>query len=363
MTTTTTTTARQLCDIAAAGLGKKAGTMTITTASGITRASATNGSVWVDVVAATGEPAGEVGSITPAPSRGGVNADVQFRGAGLRQIVAGIVPATDTESSRYALGGTLVEIAEGGMLTVIGTDGRRLHAGFLQPYAICGQAAPIVPAAQWRALDAAVRAAVRKLTGAAGKRLDAAIDNGTARMIVGPYKETGGEVVSIYWAGEAGEVSATAVAVAGRFPRWRDVMPDGGQRLTVDAWAAADAIAEYRPLYRAAEKAARAAWKAEREEKKRQRRYHGGDFLFPVGIDCGPDGITGCGAEWSSSVPVAPVTVKLDHTYLADALAGADAWNARHVEVIGTDDISAVVVQTGECGPRFYAVIMPLARD
>lgn len=361
MTMMTTTTARMLSDIAAAGLGKKAGTMTTTTEDGTTTAAATNGETWVEVTAATGEPAGVVGSITPAPERELINAHATVGGRDLRRIVAGIVPATDTESSRYALGGTLVEVAEGATLIVVGTDGRRMHIGHIQPSAIHGQAAPIVPAAQWRALDAALRAAVRRLCGAAGRRLDAVIDAGTVRIKTGTYKPTGGEVVTVAWKGDGIVVQATAVAVAGRFPRWRDVLPEGGTRRTLDGWDIAAALAEYRPVYRAAEKAARAAWKADREEKKRQRRYCGGDFSHPVGIDCRPDGMTGCGAAWESAVPAAPVPVRLDHRYFADALAGADAWAARMVEVIGTDDISAVTIQTGECGPRFVAVIMPLA--
>lgn len=352
-----------LADVAAAGLGRKASTMTITTDSGTTRGTATNGETWVDVIAATGEPAGTVGSITPAPVRHGVTADAVLCGRELRRIVAGIVPATDTESSRYALGGTLVEVAEGAVLFVVGTDGRRMHIGRVQPISVHGQAAPIVPAAQWEALDAAVRAAVRRIAGVSGAKLAAAIDRGTVRIMVGTHKPTGGEVVTITWAGDGVEVQAHSVAVQGRFPRWRDVQPKAGATLTASVDAVAEALDAYRPVYRAAEKAARAAWKADREEKKRQRRYHGGDFLFPVGVDCSPESITGCGAEWSRPVPVTPVAVRLDHAYLADAFAAAAAWGVASVTVGGSDSISAVTVSTGEYGGQFDAVIMPLAND
>lgn len=352
-----------LADLAAAGLGRKASTMTITTDSGTTRGSATNGETWVDVVAHTGDAAGTEGSITPRPERSGVTADAVLCGRELRRIVAGIVPATDTESSRYALGGTLVEIAEGSVVFVVGTDGRRMHIGRIQPVSVHGQAAPIVPADQWTALDAAVRAAVRRVAGVTGRRLDAAIDRGTVRVMVGTYKQTGGEVVTITWAGDGIEVQAHAVAVAGRFPRWRDVQPETGAALTVSVGDVGEALDAYRPVYRAAEKAAKAAWKADREEKKRQRRYCGGDFLFPVGVDCSPESITGCGAEWSRPVPVTPVAVRLDHTYLADAFAGAAAWGVASVTVSGTDSISAVSISTGEYGGQFDAVIMPLAND
>lgn len=368
MSTTETTT--DLQTIAAAGLGRKATSMAITTASGITRATATNGSVWVDVVAAVGDKPGQRGESIWHPASAGVNADVQFRGVGLRQIIDGIVPATDTESSRYALGGTLVEIAEGGMLAVIGTDGKRLHAGFIQPHSIRGQASPIIAAEQWQALYAAIRATVRKLSGLTGKKLDAAIDAGTVRIMVGSHAATGGEVVSIYWYRPAdfdreniGEVSATALAVAGRFPRWRDCIPSGGETLAANVAAVAGAVADYDKLHRAAVKAGKAAWKAEQEERKRRRQYSGGEYRHPLGIECHRAGMVGHGAEWSSVVPASPVPVKLDHTYMADALAGAAAWGATVADVTASDKHSAVLLATGEFGPRFTAVIMPLAAD
>lgn len=361
MSTTETTT--DLQTIAAAGLGRKATSMAITTDSGITRATATNGSVWVDVVAAVGDQPGQRGESIWHPASAGVNADVQFRGVGLRQIIDGIVPATDTESSRYALGGTLVEIAEGGMLNVVGTDGKRLHAGFIQPHSICGQASPIIAAEQWKALYAAIRATVRKLGGLSGKKLDAAIDAGTMRIMVGSHAATAGEVVSIYWAGAAGEVSATALAVAGRFPRWRDCIPSGGETLAANVAAVAGAVADYDKLHRAAVKAGKAAWKAEQEERKRRRQYSGGEYRHPRGIDCHRAGMVGHGAEWSSVVPASPVPVKLDHTYMSDALAGAAAWGATVADIAATDKQSAVLLTTGEFGPRFTAVIMPLAAD
>ncbi len=361
MNTAKTTT--DLQTIAAAGLGRKATSMAITTDSGITRATATNGSVWVDVVAMVGDKPGQRGESIWHPASAGVNADVQFRGACLRQIIDGILPATDPESSRYALGGTLVEIAEGEMLNVIGTDGKRLHAGVMQPHAICGQASPIIAAEQWKALYAAVRATVRKLGGLSGKKLDAAIDAGTVRIMVGSHQATGGEVVSIYWAGEPGEVSATALAVAGRFPRWRDCIPSGGESLAVNVAAVADAVADYDKLHLAAVKAGKAAWKLEQEERKRRRQYSGGEYRHPLGIDCHRAGMIGRGAEWASAVPAAPVQVRLDHAYLADALAGAAAWGAAVADVTASDKHSAVLLTTGEFGERFAAVIMPLAAD
>lgn len=367
----TTTTTHDLSMIAAAGLGRKAQRMTVTTDSGMTRGVATNDTVWVDVVAATGDAAGGHGSVPACPVRSGVDADARFCGRDLRRIVSGIVPATDAESCRYALGGTLVEIAEGATMAVVGTDGKRMHVGHIQPSAVYGQSSPIVSAGQWKAIDSAVRAALRAVRGLAGRKLEAAADRGAMRIVTGGHTPTGGEVVTLYWEGEGLEIQATALAVAGRFPRWRDCLPENApadwqkpqQTITVDVAVVARQVAEYAALHRAAEKAARAAWKAEREERKRQRRYHGGDFLHPMGVDCRPDGMTGTGAVWSSTVPATPVAVRLDHTYVADALAGAAAWGAAAAVVSGSDSISAVTLTTGEHGPQFLAVIMPLAAD
>ena len=126
MSTTTETT--DLSTIAAAGLGRKAKTAAAIT-DGRPYAVATDGETWVEVW--TDRPCdftGPTDAVDPAPTRADVVGGATITGRDLRRIVAGVVPATDTESSRYALGGTLVEIAEGAMLTAVGTDGRRLHA-------------------------------------------------------------------------------------------------------------------------------------------------------------------------------------------------------------------------------------------
>jgi hypothetical protein len=368
---TKTATMHPLAKIAAAGLGRKAGTMT-DTRHGTTFADSTSGEVWVSVVAdaAADDAEGIIGSITPAPECGEVAAAAMISGRDLRRILAGVVPACDTETSRYALGGTLVEIAEGSMLNVVGTDGRRLHAGHVQPASISGQAAPIVHADHWSALEASIRALVKSVCGAAGRRLEAVIDRGTVGITVAVHKPTGGHVVAIKWQSDAADshgrtisVTATAVALAGRFPRWRDVMVEGGQRLTIDAAAVAAAAAEFSTLHRAEEKVGKAAHKAEQAEKKSRRQPTGPDYRLDRGIDCGPAGMAGCGIVWAETIPAAPVSVRLDQRYIIDALTAAAAWGCDAPEVIGTDDRSAVTITTGDCGPRLVAVIMPMSRD
>ena len=353
---------------AAAGLGKKA-TSALSVHAGTATVTAEYDGVWVTAImdAAPDAADGTDGSIGAAqPLEGERRGYAALAGRDIARIIGGILPAADTESSRYALGGALVDIAEGGTMQVVATDGRRLPAGHFQPAGIEGAASPIVPVAQWKAFDKAIRATLR-VAGLHGRKVTAAIDRGLFQITVSAHDATGGEVVSLRWLSAAGDglitVSATALAVAGRFPRWRDCIPSGGETLAVNVAAVAGAVADYDKLHRAAVKAGKAAWKAEQEERKRRRQYSGGEYRHPRGIDCHRAGMVGHGAEWSCVVPASPVPVKLDHAYMADALAGAAAWGAAVADIAATDKHSAVLLTTGEFGPRFTAVIMPIAAD
>jgi hypothetical protein len=365
MTTTTenTVTAAALVAAAAAGLGRKVSTMTITTDTGKTRAVATDGAVWIDVVNATNEQPGEVGTVSPRPAASGCSADATLPGRSLRRIVAGIVPATDTETSRYALGGTLVEIAEGGMVHVVGTDGRRLHAAALQPSRIFGQHSAIVPAHAWKAIHAAARAALRA-AGVKASKLVATIDRGDLRVFFGTHTPTGGTVISIWFSVDDVQVGAAALAVEGRFPKWRDCLPtSAAAAVDVNVPAAAAAVAEFAKLHTTADRAGRAAFKAAAAERKARRQPSGPAYAFARGVQVHAAGMIGRGVEWFSTVPGGPVAVILDHDYLGDALAAAAAFDADTVSVAGTDNISAVTITTAEYGEHFLAVIMPMAQD
>lgn len=105
--------------------------------------------------------------------------------------------ATDNESSRYALGGVLVEF-KAGMLAFVGTDGRRLCAAEVEIDQATDDAAVVVPR---RAVDVLCRLAKHA------------------------------EAVQLSWAGTefVAEVDGTTLRarlVDGRFPRWRDVEPE-----------------------------------------------------------------------------------------------------------------------------------------
>ena len=104
--------------------------------------------------------------------------------------------ATDNESSRYALGGVLVRF-KGGMLSLVGTDGRRMCVAEAEIDQATDDASVIVPR---RAVDVLCRLA----HGADAVQLEA-----TDRELVA----------------EVDGVSVRAALVEGKFPRWEQVEP------------------------------------------------------------------------------------------------------------------------------------------
>lgn len=366
----TTTTAYDFRSAAAAAAGRHSWAATTTAGDTAVTTAVNDDGVWLTIVhdAAAGSINGTVGSIgSPAPATAEHVATAHIGGADLLRILRGIVPATDTESSRYALGGTLVEIAEGSTLPIVATDGRRMHVGHVQPTYISGAGEAIVPAGQWETFHAAIRGCL-KTAGVAPRKIDAAIARGSVTVHLHVHVATGGTVVILRWLSAAADgrltVEALALAVAGRFPRWRDVVVDGGQRLAIDAPAVSAALADHLPRWKAAERQARDAWKAQREESRRTRRYCPTSFPgIRRDVMIHSAGIAGVAVtDWAASVRASAVPVRLDHRFLTEALAGAAAWGG-DVEVRTIDDTSPVAIECGVCGPRFAAVIMPMAGD
>ena len=112
--------------------------------------------------------------------------------------------ATDNESSRYALGGVRVEFTKG-MLSLVGTDGRRMCVAEVEIDQATDDAAVTVPR---RAVDVLCRLA---------KNADVVQLSASATEI-------------------AADVDGTAVRarlVEGKYPRWRDVEPDRTVKATL----------------------------------------------------------------------------------------------------------------------------------
>jgi DNA polymerase-3 subunit beta len=236
----------------------------------------------------------------------------------MRELVRRTVFATDSESSRYALGGVLVEFTPPGVIAV-GTDGRRL-AKMQGPAEAKGGAAvdtpPIVPS---RAMQL-----IERCLGGADQPVHVAV-RGSEILV-----KTAGTTIS-------------ARLVDGRFPRWRDVFPDRPEAVRVQLVAG--------PLLAAVRQAAIVT----SEQSK------GVDFSFEPGQLV----LAGRSAESGESrveLPIdhagATVRIKLDPRFMADFLRVLDPAATVTVEL--TDAQSACVCSTDD---GYGYVIMPLAAD
>jgi DNA polymerase-3 subunit beta len=236
----------------------------------------------------------------------------------VRELVRRTVFATDNESSRYALGGVLLELSPQGV-TAVGTDGRRL-AKMEGPVVVQGgdlaAAGPIVPA---RAMQLIERCLVSADTPV----------HVTARA---------NEILV-----KTGPTTISARLVDGRFPRWRDVFPERPEAVRVQLVAG--------PLLAAVRQAAIVT----SEQSK------GVDFSF----ESGQLVLAGRSAESGESrieLPIdhagAAVKIKLDPRFVSDYLRVLDAGTNVTIEL--TDAQSACVCRTDD---GYGYVIMPLAAD
>jgi len=119
----------------------------------------------------------------------------------LKEVIRRTLFATDVESTRYALGGVLLEMGEQSIIAV-GTDGRRLAKMEVPAVAVgghnTGESSTIVPTRSMQLIDKALA------------------DNDTEIDIAAR-----GNNVMV----RTPSVTITARLLEGRFPKWRDVVP------------------------------------------------------------------------------------------------------------------------------------------
>jgi len=222
--------------------------------------------------------------------------------------------ATDAESSRYALGGVLVQW-KAGMLSFVGTDGRRMCVAEVEVDQATDDTSVIVPR---RAVDVLCRLArhaeVVQLAATATELL-ATVDNATVRVLL----------------------------VQGRFPRWQDVEPSR----TVQA-----SLVVVGSLLHACRQAAICT----SEQSK------GVVFAF---TDEGLH-LTSRSAEYGEASVTCDVvqaghgcTVSLDPRFVTEWLGCGSFDEAETIEVEAEDGKSAVVLRAQDC----RCVVMPLAAD
>jgi DNA polymerase-3 subunit beta len=238
--------------------------------------------------------------------------------------VRSVVYATDSDSSRYALGGMLIEVI-GSHPVFVATDGRRLSSAEMETDQALDdwvidpkdekkqKRAPLVPA---RAIEL-----MEQLSGKGKVQIDA-----TAREIVCTT-----DIATI-----------TARLLEGRFPAWRDVFPKRDVEASV-------------LLVRELEAAVRAASVCTSEQSK------GVVFKFGSVLELTSQSAEAGKASVTCDVttPGQPARVKLEPRFVLDFLAGLDANDEPHVEVEAAGPGDAVILRCGDV----RGVIMPLAGD
>ena len=237
----------------------------------------------------------------------------------LREMIRRTVFATDNESSRYALGGVLLELTAD-KITAVGTDGRRLAKMEAPATSVGGHQSgdnmTIVPTKAMHLIERALS------DNDAEVRLSARAND----ILVKSNRAT------IY-----------SRLVEGRFPKWRDVFP------VRDNVARIELIVG--PFYASV----RQAMIVTSEESR------GVDFTFGEGSVV----LSGRAAQIGQSrveFPIAydgkPISITLDPRYLSDFLKVLEPATTITLEL---KDAEAAAVATTDDGYGY--VIMPLARD
>lgn len=249
----------------------------------------------------------------------------------LRRLIRRTLFATDTESTRFALGGIQVEFQVDRRVNFIATDSRRLSVD-VAPFDATGgpeapTIAPIVPAKAMKLIAASVE------------------ESGDVQIAFS------GNGIAV----RSGLVTITSQLVQGRFPDWRKVMPGNPQK-TID-FVVGPLLAAIRQAMVMRSESSRAVEFAfakgtlkltsstepmPKEEKKRERTLlSDGEtrVKLPIGYD-GED-----------------ISIDFDSVYVSDVLKVLDSSSQVQFRLSGLDDPG--LIQAGD----FRYIIMPLSRD
>ncbi len=236
-----------------------------------------------------------------------------------REVVRRTVYATDNESSRYALGGVLLELAPE-MMTAVATDGRRLARQESPAKSVGGHVSgdtmTIIPTRAMQLLERALA------------------DNEDNIHLAAREND-----VLV----RSGRVTVYSRLVEGRYPKWRDVFPRREGMVKIDLTAG--------PFYAAV----RQAMIVTSEERR------GVDFTFGGGKVV----LAARGAELGEShveLPIAydgeELSITLDPRYLSDFLKVLSLEQTFAMELRNADSAAVCATEDG-----YAYVIMPLARD
>ena len=235
--------------------------------------------------------------------------------------VKATVYATDNESSRYALGGVLVEVKEG-IVHFVGTDGRRLSVYECE----------VDQAVDDRHDDANFPAVLIPARAIAVMARVASGSEGSVQL-----EATENEVIAT-----CDDTTVTARLVQGTFPRWRDTLPDRETARTVVN--ASDLLSATR---------AAAICTSESSLGVQYTFTQDGIHLVGKSSESGESSVTcpveSCGEQ---------ISIKLDPRFVADWLKNLDDLSVP-VEIDCVDSVSAAVFRCDDA----TGVIMPLAAD
>jgi DNA polymerase-3 subunit beta len=236
-----------------------------------------------------------------------------------RELVRRTLFATDAESSRYALGGVLLELEEEQM-TAVATDGRRLAkmAGAVKVTgaAPSGEAMTIVPSRAMQLMERAIADSDAEVQIAA---------HANDILVRGPH-------TTIY-----------SRLVEGRFPKWRDVLPDRQESVKIEIAVG--------PLYSALRQAAIVA----------SEQSRGIDFQFGEGsliLSAATSQIGQSRVEFPIPYTGPAIKIILDNRYVADFLRVLEPERTVCVDI--QDSESAALFTTDD---GYGYVVMPLARE
>jgi DNA polymerase-3 subunit beta len=243
--------------------------------------------------------------------------------------VKSVVGATDDDSSRYALGGVLVEQKKGDV-AFVATDGRRLHVAYAEVDQAVDDASCIIPAQ-----------AINTLAKLAATNADDAIQ----------LSLSGNELVA-----DMDGVTLWARLLDGRFPRWQEVIP---ANIRPEFGTGTDKVFRAPPAH--AEVTAGELLAAVRQASiVVNETSRGVQFTF---VDNGLM-LAARSADYGESTVTAELTmagikatVRLDPTFVGGWLRNVDPGAI--IEVFAADAESAVVLRHEEA----LAVVMPLAAE
>ena len=237
----------------------------------------------------------------------------------MRELIHRTLFATDTESSRYALGGVFLQFDEA-EITAVGTDGRRL---------------------------AVMKGAARSVEGHHQQDFMTIVPSKAMQFIERALTEGEGDIQLATRNNDiivkADRATIYSRLIEGRFPKWQDVIPkrDNGVRIQMPVG----------PFHAAVRQAAIVT----NEESR------GVDFNIADGTLV----MTGFAAEVGDArveMPVPytgkPVTISLDHRFVSEVLRVLDAEMNITIDIVDNDNAAVFDTEDG-----YIYVVMPMSRD